>query len=183
MRTAPPYPQRRALRLSDYDYGQAGAYFITICTHRRLPLLGTIRDGVMALTAAGRIVEESWVRTPTLRPYVTLDAYAIMPNHVHGILFLHERTTGDRSDGVEAGRRSFASPSQTIGAIVRGVKGASTSRIRKLGTQADVQIWQREYHDHVIRDACDLDRIREYIQNNPRKWELDRYYLRMDKTP
>jgi putative transposase len=183
MTNAPPYPQRRALRLPTFDYAQAGAYFITLCTHRRLPLLGAIREGVVTLSAAGTIVEAEWVRTPTLRPHVTLDAYVIMPNHVHGIFFLPERTTANRSEGVEARRQSFASPSHTIGAIVRGVKGASTSRIRKLGTRVDVQIWQREYYDHVIRNERDLDRIREYIQNNPLKWELDRYYLKTDKVP
>jgi REP element-mobilizing transposase RayT len=180
MTSAPPYPQRHALRLPNYDYSQAGAYFITICTHRRLPLLGTIREGVVTLSAAGRIVEEEWLRTPSLRSHVTLDAYVIMPNHIHGILFLQQTATEDRINRVEAGRQSFACPSHTIGAIVRGFKGASTSRIRKLSPRENVQVWQREYYDHVIRDERDLDRIREYIQNNPLKWELDRYYLRMD---
>jgi len=97
MRQARPYLQRCALRLPTYDYSQAGAYLMTLCTHRRLPLLGTISEGVMTLSPAGRIVGEEWVRTPTLRPHVTLDGYVIMPNHVHGILFLQEGTTEDRA--------------------------------------------------------------------------------------
>jgi len=183
MRIAPPYPQRRPLRLPTYDYSQAGAYFITMCTYLRLPLLGTIREGVVTLSAAGTIFEEERVRTPTFRSHVTLDAYVIMPNHIHGILFLRERAKEDRRDGVEARRQSFASPSRTIGAIVRGVKGASTPRIRKLGSRADIQVWQREYYDHVIRNEGDLSRLREYIQNNPLKWELDCYYLRRVELP
>jgi REP element-mobilizing transposase RayT len=170
-------PQRRTLRLAAYDYGQAGAYFITLCTHLRLPLLGAVRDGVVVLSAAGSIVEEEWLRTCRLRPRVVLDVYVIMPNHIHGILFLGERADGSLRHSAEAGCRAFVSPADTVGAIVRGVKAASTSRIRRLSARPDIQVWQREYHDHVIRDERDLSRIREYIETNPLKWEQDRYYL------
>jgi|GEM_PF-5483930 len=81
--TSAPTHHRRSIRLKDYDYTQAGTYFITIVTHQRAHTLGTIRDGQMILSAWGTIVQEEWAQTAILRPYIGLDAFVIMPNHVH----------------------------------------------------------------------------------------------------
>jgi REP element-mobilizing transposase RayT len=80
--------QRRSIRLKDYDYTQSGAYFVTICTHERELLFGEIVDGVMHLNESGRIATEEWQRTPLLRSYIELDAFVVMPNHIHGILVI-----------------------------------------------------------------------------------------------
>ncbi len=80
--------RRRSLRLKGYDYSQEGAYFITICTHNRKCLLGEVIDNEVRLNDWGRIVESEWLQTAILRPYVSLDAYVVMPNHFHAILFL-----------------------------------------------------------------------------------------------
>jgi REP element-mobilizing transposase RayT len=173
------------MRLSEYDYSQAGAYFITICTRDRAPLLGRVHDGSVQLTAEGRIAQEEWLRTPDLRPYVVLDEYVVMPNHVHGILFITDRTadgahTGALLSSYSAEARTqhgnFRSPSHNVGAIVRGFKAATTSRVRKL-EKGTTKLWQREYFDHVIRNDQDMARIREYILNNALRWELDRFFL------
>ncbi len=83
-------PDRRSIRLRGYDYSQPGAYFITICTETRKCLFGEISDGGILLSAFGRIVDEEWHRTIQIRPTVVLDAFSIMPNHVHGIIVLNE---------------------------------------------------------------------------------------------
>jgi putative transposase len=176
---------RRHMRLSEYDYSQAGAYFVTICTRDRAPLLGRVHDGSMQLTEEGRIAQEEWLRTPDLRPYVVLDEHIVMPNHVHGILFITHRAIDGSDTGaplspysaeIRAPRNDFRSPSHTVGAIVRGFKAATTSRVRKL-EKGTTKLWQREYFDHVIRNDQDMARIREYILNNALRWELDRLFL------
>jgi REP element-mobilizing transposase RayT len=174
MAGTPTYPMRHSLRLKDYDYSRAGAYFLTTCTYDRQSLLSTIEEGQVRLTDLGKIVEEEWLRTEQMRRSVALDLHVIMPNHVHGILFL----LPDAGKEEERERSTpFRAPSQTVGAIMRGFKSVTTSRIRKLPGHADLRVWQREYFDHVIRSEADLARIREYIVNNPAKWELDRYFL------
>jgi REP element-mobilizing transposase RayT len=178
------------LRLDRYDYSQAGAYFITICTYGRAPLLAAIRDGSAHLTAAGSIVEEEWLRTPRMRPNVVLDEHVILPNHIHGILFILEGEDAEHSTS-ETLPYLFGDPSSTvkppdtshtIGSVVHGFKSATTSRIRRLrATQAParpLRVWQRQFFDHVIRDDADLNRIREYISTNPLRWELDRFFIR-----
>jgi REP element-mobilizing transposase RayT len=176
-------PNRRSLRLADFDYGQAGAYFVTICTFGRAALLGTIREGRMLLSAVGSIVEEEWLRTPEIRPQVVLDEYMIMPNHLHGIIFIDREpprelgtTTPVSCDDRTGLIRNLQSPSQSVGSIVRGFKAASTSRARKLAN-GRVELWQRDFYDHVIRNEPDLTRVRTYIVNNVQQWELDRYFL------
>ena len=180
--TGPSYPQRRHPRLVGYDYGSAGAYFVTICTRRSKPILGNIRNGTCELSAVGRIVEEEWLRTPALRSNVTLDVHAVMPNHFHGVLFIAEspqrpaRTTSRTLDTEERQTGWRDPPSQTLGAIMRGFKSVTTSRCMKQHL-ADGTIWHTQFHDHVIRNDTDLSRIREYIVTNVLRWELDRYYL------
>jgi REP element-mobilizing transposase RayT len=122
---------RRSIRLRDYDYSQGGAYFVTICARHRACLFGDVIGDGVELTTLGCIVEDEWLRTPAIRPQVTLDAYVIMPNHFHAVLFID----GDRAHPVRAYCNtplhkntpadhvpSLRSPSQTIGAIVRGFK-------------------------------------------------------------
>lgn len=147
--------RRRSQRLRGYDYAQAGAYFLTIVTRNRRRLLGQIAGGAVELSPIGQIVAEEWERTPAIRPNVELDTYVVMPDHMHMILVISWRS--ELAPPPPAG---FQPASQTVGAIVRGFKGSVTSR-------AGEPIWQRDYHDRVIRSEASLNRIRRYIERNP----------------
>jgi len=89
------FHRRRSIRLQAYDYSRAGAYFITIVTQDRACLFGDLSNGIMRLNEYGEIVREEWLRTAQMRSTVALDAFVIMPNHLHGIIALHEHTTPD----------------------------------------------------------------------------------------
>jgi putative transposase len=153
-----PFPQRKSPRLKDYDYSQSGAYFVTICTHQRKYLFGDIQNSLMSLSGVGQIAAECWAAIPTHYPDVELDAFVVMPNHVHGILLF-------------TGQSNFKT---ILGRVVNGYKGAVTARIRQ--DQPGQTVWQRGYHDHIIRNEPDLNRLREYTENNPAKWEADKFY-------
>jgi putative transposase len=114
----------------------------------------------MELTETGRIVVEEWERTLAVRPNVDLDAFIVMPDHLHGIIVATRRD--DEAPMPDSGR--LHSPTRTIGAIVRGFKAAV---VRRVGAP----IWQRNYYEHTIRGDADLDRIRQYIIGNPGRWE------------
>ena len=156
---------RRSIRLKGHDYSQIGAYFVTICTHSR-NLYFEIYSGLK------EIVISQWQALSRRYPDLTLDEFVIMPNHFHGILFVGATLAVARKDG--AGAR----PAPTVGEIVGAYKSLcihdwlvyiEEKKIRALG-----KFWQRNYYEHVIRTDDELNRIREYIRNNPLKWSLDR---------
>jgi REP element-mobilizing transposase RayT len=149
--------QRRSLRLRGYDYARAGAYYITICTAARLQVFGQVLDGLMHLSHEGVVVEQEWLRTPLLRPNIELDAFIVMPNHIHMVVVIVRSAPSSSVPG------ALRSPSQTLGAIIRGFKSAVT---KQLGWP----VWQRNYYEHVVRGASDLERIRAYIALNPARW-------------
>ncbi len=120
-------PNRRSIRLKNYDYSQKGSYFITIVTQNRKHLFGKIEDGKMILSSVGRIVEEEWLNTIQLRPNVSLGEFIIMPDHMHMIVTI--TTQVEKKDNDEWIHSNPKSPSHTIGAIIRGFKGASTKKI------------------------------------------------------
>jgi REP element-mobilizing transposase RayT len=161
--------RRRSIRLRGYDYGRAGAYFVTLCAHDRASLFGEIVDGVMRLNDLGRVVDSEWLKTPRMRPQVELDEYIVMPNHFHAILVVV-----DMGRGVLPYAPTLRSPSRTVGAIVRGFKSAVTKRINQIRRTPGLPVWQRNYYEHVIRNEGELTRIREYIVDNPSQWALDR---------
>lgn len=168
---------RRSIRLQGYDYSQAGAYFVTIVTQDRTCLFGGVVDGQMRLNDHGEIVREEWLRTAQMRPNVTLDAFVIMPNHVHGIIILHERTTPDGRGTLQRAPtlEHFGKPtSNSIPTIVRLFKSATTKRINIARTMPGIAVWQRNYYEHIVRDEGSLNRIREYIETNPWQWAVDR---------
>jgi REP element-mobilizing transposase RayT len=150
-------PQRKSPRLPDYDYSLNGAYFVTICTHQRLHLFGDVHDGEMHSNAVGDIAQERWSALPEHHQHITLDLFVVMPNHVHGILFL---------DG------ESVSLSTVIGAFKSGV----SRRVRQLPRQSALQVWQGRYHDHIIRNEQSLQAIREYVLYNPARWQQDKFY-------
>ena len=182
-------PQRRATRLRDYDYSQPGAYFVSICVQHRKCLFGTIIDGKMQLNEIGQIVVECWNRIPQYFPSVELGESVIMPNHMHGIIawgitetgILHSPENPNRRgevtspENIKRNRRGEVS-SPTLGKIVAYFKYQSTKHINQHHNTPGTRIWQRNYHDHIIRDDTDLQRLRQYIQDNPMKWELDQLH-------
>ena len=167
----PDIHHRRSIRLPGYDYAQPGAYFITLCTRQRECLFGEIRDGAMRLNEAGQIVAREWRTTAQIRENIELDAWVVMPNHLHGILVISDcRGTARCAPAIER----FGQPvAGSIPTIVRSFKAAVTKHINNLHSTSAVPLWQRNYWEHVIRDKADLHRIREYIENNPASWELD----------
>ena len=175
---------RRSIRLKEYDYIQPGAYFITIYTYDRAGLFGEIVEGEMRLNDCGRVAEQCWLDIPSHFPHAELDAFVIMPNHVHGILWIVE------TPPAMVGAKNFSplpptppiSPptpterprgtSKTIGSVVRGFKIGVTKWARQ---NTDIHIvWQRNYYEHIIRHERALNAIRHYIIENPPRWHLDR---------
>ncbi|WP_337869707.1 transposase [Meiothermus sp.] len=172
----PQQHHRRSIRLKGYDYTQAGAYFITICTHDRECLFGEVVDGKMRLNTAGTIIRQCWLDIPHHFPAAKLDEFVIMPNHVHGILVLAEWHVGARhAVPLQPQIERFGKPrAHSISTIVRSFKSAATKRVNEYRGIPGMPLWQRNYYEHTIRDMESLNRIREYIVNNPLQWLLDR---------
>lgn len=156
---------RKSIRLKYYNYSREGAYFITICIKNRLNLLGNITNAKIELNNYGRTVEKEIIETNKIRKNVKINEYIIMPNHVHLIIEISE--TLNYEQGVC--NTPLQTPAKTIGAIIKGIKSA-TSR------QIGYSIWQRNYYEHIIRNEKEYYKIVEYIQNNPLKWEEDEYF-------
>ena len=180
----PDRHHRRSIRLKDYDYSQEGAYFVTICTYQRQCLFGEISNGEMRLNEIGLVVRKEWPRSADIRREIHLDAFVIMPNHLHGIvLIVHDVSS---SVGATGGRpyrgcqpeRHSARPApgpqkHSLALFIGGFKSACTRSINEsLGTRG-IPVWQRGYYDHAIRNDRVLRAIREYIGANPLRWTYD----------
>ncbi|HXH21327.1 MAG TPA: transposase [Dehalococcoidia bacterium] len=149
--------RRNSLRLRGYDYRTPGAYFVTICTEGRRPvLLGAQVHGT---------VEACWAAIPSHFPHVQLDAFVVMPNHIHGILHLLDHGP----DGTPIPGRVLPG---SLSAVVRSFKAASARQLRAQASLS-MSIWQRHYYDRIVTDHRDLDLVREYIANNPANWRYD----------
>lgn len=182
---------RRSIRLKGYDYSQAGAYFVTICTQNRDCLFGEIIEGEMVLNDAGKMVQTIWDQIPPHYPGIGIDAFIAMPNHIHGIVIVGAATGGrpgsGNYDSVHGqhghgqhghGQPQGVAPTLSLADVVHRYKTMTTKRytdgVKKHGWPPfPKRIWQRNYYEHIIRNENDYDRIYEYIQNNPVKWELD----------
>jgi REP element-mobilizing transposase RayT len=170
----------RSTRLRGFDYASNAAYVVTICSYQRRPIFSAIADGQLQPSWLGRIVGREWHKTAELRRGVLLDAFILMPNHYHGILILNlpENAPRDqvRADPVGATcARPFQALSTGLEAIVRGFKSAVTAAARKERPEMG-PVWQRGYYDRIIRSEAELERFRRYILDNPKQWELDRYF-------
>ena len=174
----PDIHHRRSIRLKGYDYSQAGAYFITVCTHNRECLFGSVGADSkpaldsrpapatqMALNEYGEIVQYTWDDLVNHIEGIELDAFVIMPNHFHGIIVIDNRAGLEQRAGLE--------PAPTLSEIVRQLKTFSARRINKIRDTQGVLVWQRNYYERVIRDENELNRVREYIANNPANWLTD----------
>jgi putative transposase len=165
----PETHHRRSIRLKGFDYSKEGAYFMTICAQERECLFGEVVNGEMVMNEAGARVQAVWDELPCHYPQVRLDAFAIMPNHVHGIVML--TTVGARFIAPS----SIIAPNHvpTVGEIVRGFKARCTRAINQMRNTRGVPVWQRNYYEHIIRGEVDYNRIAEYISTNPQRWMSD----------
>ena len=175
----PRFPVRKHIRLRNYDYSAAGAYFVTVCAVDCKPLFGAITADEMQLSPWGEVVARCWLETPGHFPVVELDERQVMPNHFHGILVIksHALAPGPASAGdlpeVEA---EFGKPlAGSLGTIVGAFKSAVTKRVGQREGTRGLSVWQAKFYDHVVRDENAMNRIREYIATNPLRWHLDRH--------
>ncbi len=162
MKYDPDKHHRCSIRLKGYNYSQAGAYFITICTWQRQHLFGAIANGEMQLNDYGNITRFYWHNLLKHHSYLELDEFIIMPNHLHGLLVLTD----------DSCKKRYGIPE-----IIRGFKTFSARRINKNRRLTGVSVWQRGYYEHIVRNEASLMAIRKYILNNPLSWEKAELYL------
>jgi len=183
----PDVHNRQSIRLRDFDYGDAGAYFITVCAWQRECLFGDVTDGLMRLNELGVMMRDEWLRTPQIRSNVELDEFIVMPNHFHAILWIknadddvgatrwvaHDRPPKTQTRATQRVAPTAGPPSGSVGAIIGQFKSAATKRINAMRGNPGSPVWQRNYFEHVIRGERGLYAVRHYITGNPAKWELD----------
>ncbi|NDJ52900.1 MAG: hypothetical protein GYB68_07440 [Chloroflexi bacterium] len=185
-----PLPNRKSPRLKGYDYRLSGAYFVTICSYQRGYLFGEVADSKMVLSRAGAIAQERWLDLPNHHS-VGLDAFIVMPNHVHGIVIL-ENDGGPRAANARvlpmespqgvleaqpaAGDVARSSIAGSLSAVVGSYKSAVTRQLRRDLNMPALKVWQNRYHDHIIRTRESFEKIQHYIWTNPGCWERDRYF-------
>lgn len=184
-------------RLKNWDYGQNGAYFITICTGNREHFFGEIvtinNENEMQLNEIGKLADKFWAEIPKHFPFVELGSYVIMPNHVHGILIIDKSNiVDDAADGVlhletetlhcnvstgngmKNEQMAKISPKQgTISTILRSYKSVVTKNAHYIDTDF---YWQERFHDHIIKNSESFERIQNYIENNITNWKEDKFY-------
>jgi putative transposase len=192
-------------RLKHWDYSSKGRYFITICTHHREHMFGAIVNGQMQLNENGNIVHQCWFDLPNHYPHIILDAFVIMPNHIHGIMGIDDcmvetgfkpvstdvannNVMGIDDCMVETGFKPvstdvannneiIASPISVkphgVSEFVRALKTFSSRKMNEMNHTPGLTRWQSRFHDHIIRNERELQRIQQYIHNNPLTWDND----------
>ncbi|HSD08988.1 transposase [Flavobacterium sp.] len=178
-------------RLKDWDYGQNGAYFITICTGNREHFFGEIvtvnSENEMHLNGIGKLANQFWLEIPKHFQFVELGNFVVMPNHVHGILvidktnFVHNNDDVETlhcnvstTNGIKNEQMAKISPkSGTISAIMRSYKSVVTKNAHPIHTDFS---WQERFHDHIIRNSDSFERIQNYIADNVSNWQEDKFY-------
>jgi len=177
----PDIHHRRSIRLKDYDYSSDGAYFITICTENRECILSSIRRGdpcgrpKIELTELGRICHNMFFGI-SVRYNIIIPKYVIMPNHIHFLLTISNEDSGITSN--DDGIRATARVAPTVGLIVGGYRSIIANIWLKKCKEKNVsmgEIWQRNYHEHIIRDKYDYEAKWNYMDANPENWETDEY--------
>jgi REP element-mobilizing transposase RayT len=186
----PEKHRRRSIRLREYDYSRRGAYFVTICTQNRECLFGNIQHNEMVLNQAGEMAYKTCNNLSIKCPGIEIDEFIIMPNHVHGIIIIvgaplvgalsveSRMDVNDRA-GIRPNRRAGTRPAPTsLGDVVGIFKSISTHQYA-INVNANNwpafpgKLWQRNYYERIIRNDDELNRIREYISNNPLHWDND----------
>ncbi len=173
---------RRSIRLKEYDYAQAGAYFVTIVAQGGKCLFGEIVDGVVRLNDAGLMVQAVWEDMPNHYAGIEPEAFVVMPNHIHGIVSLvgtDLRPTPNSKGQPQGVAPTRNSAKMSLSDVMHRFKTLTTKRYieavkRFSWTSFTTRLWQRIYFEHVIRNEESLNRIRQYIVENPVRWEFDR---------
>jgi REP-associated tyrosine transposase len=193
VRHDPDKHHRRSIRLKEYDYSQPGAYFVTICTRERECLFGHVVNGEMQLNDAGEITRRCFKDVPVHFPFVELDAFVVIPNHVHGVIMIqgrgeasvlpiHAPTEEQRADASPLRQRPNGTQPRSLSAIVQNLKSISARKINAASGSPGTPVWQRGYYDHVVRNEDGLTAIYEYILGNPARWDEDENNpLRLDR--
>ncbi len=184
----PDIHHRRSIRLKGYDYSQAGAYFITICCSDRICRFGNIIENEMTINEFGQIAYNEWIKLTERFANFELDVFQIMPNHLHGIIVLNDTVGAGftparnddnaQNDSVDD-KRAGASPAPTVSDIVGAYKSLAANGclgIYKSKNETMGKLWQRNYHEHIIRNEQSYQTISNYIINNPSKWNDDKFY-------
>lgn len=170
----PNYSALGSRRLPHHDYSQPGAYFVTICVAERTCIFGEIYNGEMRLNQNGRVVSEQWSGLPTHYPFISLDEFVIMPNHVHGIIQINDINQPSVGAGFQPAHGADSTkPHHGLPEIIRGFKTYSARYINELQGTKGTPVWQRNFYEHVIRSETSLNAIRKYILENPLKWDED----------
>ncbi|MBI9059746.1 MAG: hypothetical protein JEZ01_18425 [Labilibaculum sp.] len=172
----------KSARLQNWDYSNNGLYFVTICTANRELYFGDIVNGEMQLSEIGRLANKYWKEIPNHFPFVELDEFVIMPNHVHGIIIINKPNDGGYNDKRNVGTPNLGVSTTTmasekwnpgsLGVIINQYKRICTINARKIHTNF---AWQSRFHDHIIRNDESLQRIRDYIINNTLRWRDDKF--------
>jgi len=172
-------PDRRSIRWRGYDYSSRGIYFVTICAFERRAIFGSISSGVLVPSLAGRTASEVWFDLPNHHAGLNLDAFVVMPNHIHGILLLCSPATDvvektECKDAVVGAGLRPARRDANLSEIIRAFKTFSALKINSiLGTKGQA-VWQRNYFERVVRDGKEMEKVQRYIGENPMRWEFDR---------
>jgi putative transposase len=193
MKYNPDKHHRRSIRLPGYDYSQSGAYFVTICAYQRQCLFGDVVDGQMILNQYGAIVAETYQWLCQRYPYLYSDEWIVMPNHFHAIMVITDEPRVDTDEprmdtdeprmDTDKPRRGGSRTAPTtnkqrkpLGRLIGAFKTVSTKKINILRDAPATPLWQRNYYEHIIRDRDAMDKICQYIVNNPLSWDLDRLH-------
>lgn len=153
---SPPLPARRSIRLRHFDYTSPGCFFVTLCCHQHRTLFGQIKQGELLASPIGNIVNQQILQWAMRYPQLSLDAFVIMPNHLHLLCTLQTCSTPI-----------------PLGSYIGALKSICWQQTKHLlGTR----LWQRNYFEHVVRNEHTLAKIVAYIQNNPRQWTEDPFY-------
>jgi len=184
-------PGSRSRRLNGHDHTR-GTYFITTRTFRGEHLFGGVERGRMHVNEFGQVVVDEWCRTGELRSNVTLDAFIVMPDHVHGILCITRSDSADeaKSEGSRKARLATTRAETnsemppglekrrpgTLSTIVGAFKAAVTRRINRLRNSQGDAVWQPSFYDRIIRTERALFAVRRYIRTNPERWHRGRFY-------
>ncbi|MCC7477995.1 transposase [bacterium] len=178
----PDLPRRRSVRLPYYNYASYGWYYITICCHQFKQLFGSIESSQLRPSPLGELVSAELERSAELRKEFRLDTFVIMSNHLHMVVVIDPpqsldqlRNTVDESGRMVLLKAPLGGQARSVSSFVGGFKASVTSAARHWTGNAELAVWNRGFHEHVVRSEPALNAIREYIANNPRKWELDRY--------
>jgi len=194
------FKNRKTTRLAHWDYAQNGYYFITICAKDKEEYFGKIIDGEMHLSDVGKIAKYYWYEIPKHFDFVRLEAFVVMPNHIHGIVVIDDGMNLDKNEdldldedvdkamplSLQIGWNPVCSPSVssnkmnrfqnqgkgTISSIIGSYKSIVTKKAREISAFS----WQSRFYDNIIRNEKAYEKIVNYVENNPKKWEEDMFY-------